>query len=220
MRKSKRTASDTEIPQPGQSRATLERTADGFTLKLPPTGISRAGHGLFWIGLCFCAGVAVVSLAWVFIAGAGETRKGVYTPPDPNRASMPWQMWLGMAGFGLLSMALTLYGLSLGVRSAVIEVAGDVLRFQEKGLFRTRTFQWKRKELQGIQAGPSGMSVGGTRKTGRSGAAGFSIQQLHLYSNDGRRIRLLSGRDEKELDWVAAQLRTALSVATTSYDGS
>jgi hypothetical protein len=208
------------MDQPKNSRAELERTRDGLRLMLPPVGVSRAGHGLFWVGLCFCAGVAIISVAWVLIAGAGSTHKGVYTPPDPNRAPIPWQMWVGMSGFGLASLAVTMYGLSLGRRSAVIEVAGDSLLVREKGLFRSRTYQWSGDELKAIQSGPSGMSVGGGGKAGstRSGK-GLSILQFHVYLKDGRRIRLLTGRDGKELDWIAAQLRAGLSATTTKYDG-
>ncbi len=223
MRKRKQSVLGDDVDQPKSSRARIARTAEGFQLTLPPVGISRAGHGSFWVGLCFCAGVVVISVAWVLIAvagaGVGQTRKGVYTPPDPNRPLLPWQMWAGMAGFGLASLATTLHGLSMGTRSAVIEVAGDSLLVREKGLFRSRTYQWSRDELKAIQSGPSGWSVGSTRRTGRSGVAGYGINQLHIYLKDGRRIRLLTGRDDTELDWIAAQLRVALGTTTTAYDG-
>lgn len=219
MRKPKHTVRDSGEDQPKCSRAKMEPTASGFQLTLPPVGVSRAGHGLFWIGLCFCGGVAIISVAWVLIAGAGSTHNGVYTPPDPNRAPIPWQMWIVLIGFELAGLALTMYGLSLGMRSAVVEVAGDSLLVREKGLFGSRTRQWKREELKAIQSGPSGMSLGSTRKTGRSGVAGFSIEQLHVYLKDGRRIRLLTGRDERELDWIAAQVRSASGATTATYDG-
>ncbi len=221
MRKSKQPASDADVDQPKSSRAKMARTAEGFQLTLPPVGVSRAGHGLFWVGLCFCGGVAIISVSWVLIAGAGSTHKGVYTPPDPNRPPIPWQMWAGMAGFALASLATTMQSLSLGRRSALIEVAGDSLLVREKGVFRSRTYQWSRDELKAIQSGPSGMSVGaGGRKafSTRSGK-GFSIRQLHVYLNDGRRARLLTGRDDQELDWVAAQLRAALRTGETKYEG-
>src|SRR5688500_1374901 len=125
MRNPKQSFLDAGVGQPESSRAKWARTAAGFQLTLPRVGVRRAGHGSFWVGLCFCAGVAVISIAFVLIAGAGETRKGVYFPPDPNRAPLPWQMWAGMAAFGLTSLAVTTYGLSLGLRSAVIEVTGD-----------------------------------------------------------------------------------------------
>jgi hypothetical protein len=156
------------LEQPKTRRVELEQTSEGFCITLRPLGVSRAGHGLFWVGLCFCAGVAIISAAFVLIAGAGETRKGVYIPPDPNRAPIPWQMWAGMAGFGSVSLALTLYALNMGMRSAVIEVAGDSLLVREKGLFGSRMRQWKREELKAIQSGPSGMSVGSTAKAGRT----------------------------------------------------
>ena len=143
-----------------------------------------------------------------------------YGPLDPNRPLLPWQMWAFLIGFGLISLALTLHGLSMAVRSAVIEVAGDALQVREKGMFRNRTLRWNREELKAIQSGPSGMSVGSTAKAGRTHAKGFSVRQLHVYLNDGRRARLLTGRDDKELDWIAAQLRTALSATMTTYDGS
>ncbi len=197
----------------------MARTAEGFQLTLPPVGVSRAGHGSFWSGLCFCAGVAVLSVVWVLIASAGETRNGVHIPPDPNRPLLPWQMWAGMVGFGLISLALTLHGLSMAVRSAVIEVAGDALQVREQGMFRIRTLRWNREELKAIQSGPSGMSVGSTAKAGRTHGKGWSIRQLHVYLNDGRRVRLLTGGDDKELDWVAAQLRAALRTGKTKYEG-
>ncbi len=224
MRKPKQLVRDADVDQPKSSRAKMARTADGFQLTLPPVGVLRAGHGSFWSGLCFCAGIAILSVVWVLIAiagaGEGETRNGVYTPPDPNRPLLPWQMWAGMAGFGLVSLATTMHGLSLGTRSAVIEVAGDSLLVREKGLFRSRSYQWSRDELKAIQSGPSGMSVGGGGKAGstRSGK-GLSIQQLHVYLKDGRRIRLLTGRDDTELDWIATQLRAALRTGKTKYEG-
>lgn len=219
IRKRKQSVLDGDVDQPKSSRTIMARTAEGFELTLPPVGVSRAGHGLFWVGLCFCGGVAIISVAWVLIAGAGSTHKGVYTPPDPNRAPIPWQMWVVMAGFGLASLAVAVYGVSLGRRSAVIEVAGDSLLVREQGLFGSRTRQWKREQLKAIQSGPSGWSVGGRAKAGSTRNTGFSIQQLHVYLKDGGRIRLLTGRDGKELHWVAAQLRHAVGATTTTYDG-
>ena len=207
------------VKRPSCSHATLVRTADGLQLTLPPVGLARAGHGLFWVGICFGAGVALMSVLWVLIAGTGSTHKGVYTPPDPKGAPIPWQMWAGLAGFAMVSLALALCGLSMAVRSGVIEVAGDSLTLREKGLFRSRTLQWNRQELKAIESGPSGMSVGPRRRTGRSGAGGYSIYQLHIYLSNGLRIRLLTGRHEKELDWIAAQLRGALRVGRTKYAG-
>ncbi|MBA3753610.1 MAG: hypothetical protein H0X01_05625 [Nitrospira sp.] len=201
----------------------MARTAEGIQLTLPPVGVLRAGKGSFWSGLCFCAGIAILSVVWVLIAiagaGEGETRKGVYTPPDPNSPLLPWQMWAFLIGFGLISLAVTLHGLSMAVRSAVIEVAGDALQVWEKGMFRNRTLRWNREELKAIQSGPSGMSVGSTRQAGRTHGKGFSVRQLHVYLNDGRRVRMLTGREDEELDWVAAQLRAALRTGTTKYEG-
>ncbi len=219
MRKPKQSVLDPGVDQPKRSRATIAQTPEGFQLTLPAVGVRRAGHGSFWVGLCFCAGVAVISVAWVLIAGAGATLKGVYIPPDPNRPPLSWQMWAGMVGFGLISLALTLHGLSMAMRSAVIEVAGDALQVREKGMFRNRTLRWNREELKAIQSGPSGMSVGSTAKAGRTHAKGWSIRQLHVYLNDGRRVRMLTGREDSELEWVAARLRAALGTGTTEYEG-
>jgi hypothetical protein len=195
----------------------IESTAAGFAIRLSPVGISRAGHGSFWVGLCFCAGIAILATCFAVFPHLGATHKGVYVPP--THQPMPWFAWAFIAFFGVVSVAITLFGLSLGTRKAVIELAGETLRIEEKGFLSSHCAQWTRNELKAIQTGPSGFSVGGTAKRGRSATGGKSIQQLHVYLADGQRLRFLTGRDADELDWVAEQLRNGLSLTMVAYDG-
>lgn len=202
----------TNEPQP-----VLEKTSKGFRLFLPAVGVSRAGHGSFWVGLCFLVGVAIISACFLIFPHLGETHKGVYIPP--SHQPMPWPARTGMAFFGVFSLAITFFGLSMGRRTAIIEVDADALSIAEKGLVSHRRSRWTRGELRAIQVGPSGFSVGRTKKTGRAGAAGKSIQQLHVYLQGGQRVRFLTGRDYKDLDRIAEQLRNALHLSSTDYDG-
>ena len=207
------------LDPPSKSRITMERASDGLHFMLPSIGISRAGHGLFWVGLCFCVGCAVLQACFLVFPHLGETHKGVYIPPDRDPEPLPWQIWALLAAFWVVSLGLTLLGASLGLRSAIIDVSENSIQIIEKGMLRIRHLEYKREEISAIQTGPSGMSLGATKRTGSHGAAGMSIQQLHIYLKNGRRRRLLTGRDDDELDWLAVQLRLALSVPTKSYDG-
>jgi hypothetical protein len=204
------------LDPPSKSRIVIDPASDGFRIKLPTIGISRAGHGLFWVGVCFCVGCAVLNACFLLFPHLGTTHKGVYTPPDPTPEPLSWQVWAVLTSFWIVSLGLTLVGATMGMRRAIIDVSVTSVRIVEIGLFRRRHLEYKREEISAIQTGPSGMSVGATKRTG---ASGKSIQQLHIYLKNGRRIRLLTGRDDDELDWLAAQLRQALAVTTKNYDG-
>jgi hypothetical protein len=196
--------------------AVHELTKDGFRFVLTPVGITRAGHGFFWVGLCFCLGITVITASFLLLA-TGNSDGGVDS--FDQLQSLPLLAWVVLGAFWVVSIWAALFGASMGIRSGVIEVAGNSLRVREKKLLSRRQHQWTNNELIAIQTGPSGFSVGRSKKTGRSGAAGKSIQQLHIHLSDGRRLRLFTGRDADELDWISSELRQALNLTHKAYDG-
>lgn len=189
---------------------TPNRLTRPLRLELVPVGISRAAHGLFWVGICFCIGVAVIGMAMLVFPHIGSTVKGVHVPP--THEPMPWPVWVGMGAFAAVSIGVTLGGINMGMRRAVIEVRGDRLSIEQKDLFGTRRMQLRADEIAKVDARATEISVGGTRK--RHGVdrvvKGKSIHALYIDLKNGHTIRLVMGRDRNELDAIAAQLREAV----------
>jgi hypothetical protein len=195
------------------------RDTASLRLELAPVGIRRAGHGFFWIGLCFCAGVAVIGAAMLILPHVGGVHKGVYVPPSGQ--PLPWPAWVIMGAFAAVSIAALLAGIHMGISRASIEVRERALRVESRGLLGTRRRSWRSGEIAAIAARATGLSVGGTKKRGgvsRSGVHGKSIVALYIDLTSGSSVRLLSGRDGDELDAVAAQLREAVGCGDGESD--
>ena len=196
-------------------------TADHVTrplrLKLDPVGISRAAHGLFWVGFCFCTGVAVIGTAMLVFPHVGSTVKGVYHRPSGQ--ALPWPAWAVMGTFAAVSVGVAVAGLNMGVRREIVEVRDGALSIEQTDLFRTRQLKWPASKVVAIDARATGLSVGGTKQRGgvsRSGVHGRTIDALYVDSADGRSVRLLTGRDGAELDAVAAGLRDAIGCGSVA----
>ncbi|MEA2709358.1 MAG: hypothetical protein QOF78_1959, partial [Phycisphaerales bacterium] len=180
-------------------------------LELGRVGVSRAGHGLFWVGICLCAGVAVIGAAMLIFPHVGSTIKGVYVPP--THKPLPWPAWALISAFAVVGVGVTVSGINIGIRRAVVEVRGDTLLIDQTDLFGTRRFELRVDDIAAVDAGATGLSVGGTKRRGgvsRSGVPGRTIDALYICLSSGRAIRLLMGRDGRELDAIAARLRAAL----------
>ena len=162
--------------------------------------------------------MAILTAAFIVLPRLGSTEGGVYTPP--SNEPLPAVMFIGLGGFWLASLGTVLSGLNMGLRRGVVEVIGDVLRIQQITPFSNRVVELPRGRIAAVQRGPTGLSIGCTRGTGRSGARGHGVDELHVYTDDGARLRFFAGRQSGELELVAAHLREALAVGTRQYDGT
>jgi hypothetical protein len=91
--------------------------------------------------------------------------------------------------------------INMGRRRAVLAVAGDRLLILLKGPFGSERREWARTDLRRIEVGASDMEVNNV-----------PILELHIRPATGKTYRLLAGRDEAELRWLAARLRAALKL--------
>lgn len=196
----------------------IEVMGGGSRIVLPRPGLSRAGHGMFWVGICFCIGIAIITAAFVIFPRLGSTEGGVYTPP--SNESVPALVIIVLGAFWLVSLGTVLFGMNMGLRRGVVEVTGESLRIQQISPFSNRLVELPRGRITAVQRGATGLSIGSTRRAGRSGAAGKGVDELHIYTDDGARLRFFGGRETSELELVAAHLREALAVGTRRYDGT
>ena len=162
--------------------------------------------------------MAIITAAFIVLPRVGSTKGGVYTPP--SNESLPAGVFIALGGFWLVSMGTVLFGINMGLRRGLIEVTADLLRIQQISPFSNRIVELPRGRVVAVQRGPTGLSIGATRRAGRSGAAGRGVDELHIYTDDGARLRFFAGRQSGELELVAAHLREALAVGTRRYDGT
>jgi hypothetical protein len=98
--------------------------------------------------------------------------------------------------FVAVGVFLGMGAIQIAFRKAVILATMDSLVFTQKGPFRSAEFQWKPEELQAICADYSGSAVNGRR-----------LRELQIHPVSGKKRGLMDGRNDNELEWIAATLR-------------
>ena len=75
-------------------------------------------------------------------------------------------------------------------------MVGSTLLVTRAGLFGQKQQEWQAEDLRTIRLGPSGTEVNDQ-----------PINQLHLVPRKGKKVGMLTERDDDELEWIAAVLR-------------
>jgi hypothetical protein len=163
-----------------------ESHSSGLSLEVPPAGLGRGTRGLFTFSIFWCLFMVVFTVGWW----------------TTEKHHVPEVVWLFIAGFWLIGLAMLAISLNLGRRRARLVAESGGLRVEQHGLFGAKTWQWERGEIAAICAGDSGMKVNDV-----------SILELQIQLTRGGKKGVLRGRDEAELRWVASELRQALGVA-------
>lgn len=81
----------------------------------------------------------------------------------------------------------------------MVAVIEDSLLIKRTNLFGTKTHEWHKDALQNVAVGHSGIEV--DRRP---------VRNLQIIPRDGKGVGLWAGRDDDELEWIAAVLRNAL----------
>jgi len=177
--------------QPIGSRVQVEDRVTGVRLIVPPAGLWRGSKGLFSFALMWCGFMTVFTT--LMITSGLKTEGG-----SAVNVLFPILFVLGFWGIGIGLMAASI---NLGRRTATLEVGGGQLRIETKSLFGTKQWEWKREDLTVIRADASSMEVNHR-----------PVIQLQIHPRAGKKVGLLSGRNEDELRWMATRLRRALNV--------
>ncbi len=175
-----------EIPvQPPDSQVVLTHSNEGLTLTVPPMGIGKSGYGLFSFSIIWLGFMTVFTSMWVF--GAGN--------------KVEWFVYLFIAGFWAIGFVILVAAVNMGKRHAIIDVVGDTILITRKNLFGVKQHDWRRGEIESIRCGSSGMEVNNR-----------PVIELQVHPKQGKKVGLFSGRDKKELRWIAGVLTEALSL--------
>jgi len=170
--------------QPQDSTALLEEHANGITISFPAAGVWKGSKGLFVFGLFWSAFTGLITTIFILAEGPKE---------------IPVLLFLSL--FWLVGIGMLLAGLNMGRRQSVLAVLDGDLAVIRKGVFGTRRIRLSKGEVGAVRAGPSGAHVNNR-----------PIIELQIYPLTGKKIGLLSERDDREIEWAATVLRQALQV--------
>ncbi len=174
--------------QPAGSQVRVMEQSSGLTLTVPPAGIVRGSKGLFVFSIIWCVVIGVI-MASILLAEDVKTRR--IAPA------------IFFSLFLLVGIVSLLSAINMSRRRVVFVVADGELRLASAGLFGTKLHRWVGTDLASIHIGPSGMAVNDV-----------PVLELQIEPRAGKKVGLLSGRDEDELRWIATTLRQALHLKT------
>ncbi len=180
---------------PTGSNIGCESFPDGVTIQIPPAGVWKGSKGLFVFGILWLAIVGPISLC--MLGGLLGANVGQVKKADANAV---WILPLVMSLFWAVGIGMLLAAINMGRRKAALAVTAGSLLVIQTGLFGTKRRQWEPGEVEAVCTGPSGLEVNGE-----------PVMELHIHDGGGK-FRLLCGRSDAELEFVARTLRQALGV--------
>lgn len=181
---------DTIPARPAGSSIEVKHFEDGISITVPPAGLWKGSRGLFGFGVLWCGFMTVFTSMMVGIGAFGKVEGNV------------WLMLLFVAVFWIVGLGMLLGGINMGRRQAGLAVAGGTLMVLQTGIFGKKQREWSLSEVKAICVGPSGMEVNDT-----------PVMQLQIHDANGKKLGLLAGRSDEELEWLARELRVAAGVS-------
>lgn len=173
---------------PGSTAEYMERR-DGITIIVPPTGLWKGSKGLFLFSILWNAFISV------FAVVIGRDLIGGST-----NSESPW-MILFLLPFFAVGLGMLYASINMGRRRVFLAVIDGSLAYRRIGPFKVAEHKMRADEVSAIRMGPSGMSVNNV-----------PVMELQIHRTRGKKIGMLSQRDNAELSWIAQQLRRALGV--------
>jgi hypothetical protein len=176
--------------QPAGSQITVEETATGLTLNVPPVGLGPNA------GAILCGGLFVCLVAAGISANVSADDEVISTV-------------LVAAGVWVAGIALLVEGASRVGRRAELVVVGDTLFVRQSNLFGSEWQQWSRQHVADVFV---------VHCPGDSDNDDYWQLQIQPHPGGGDAYHLLAGRDVAELRWLATVLRRALRCPCNSQD--
>ncbi len=182
--------------QPADSKAILDERADGLTLTLPAGGLWRGSAGLFASSLLWCGFMMVFTSIVVFTGGL-----------DIIFAAFITVFWA--IGIGMMLVAF-----NLGRRRVILDVVGvpgdATLLVARQDLRGIRQDDWPTRDIAAVRVADSGTEVNDR-----------TLRQLHVELRDRKKpVKLLTGRPDEELAWIATTLRRGLFGAAGDHSSA
>src|SRR3954468_72561 len=135
--------------QPAGSQITIERFADGVTIKVPPAGLVGGTQGLFVFALIWNGIVGLITAVMLaaFFGAAAKQEQAFWIAPAI------------LSVFWLVGIGVLLASVNMGLRQAAIAVTGGTVMVIQTGLFGSKQRDWQPGDVSDVRTGPSGMTV-------------------------------------------------------------
>ncbi len=173
--------------QPADSDVACQQRPDGLSISVPRQAWGKGPGGWWFMALVWNAFI------WTALVGIVFFKSG-------SLAEILFPLAI-LSIFVIVGLVLIGVALHMSIRRAEIAFANGRLLVLQFGLFGTRRHEWGVEELGAIRAGNSGTSVNNRR-----------LLQLQIVPRQGKSVALLTGRDDRELAWIATMLRHALQL--------
>lgn len=176
---------------PPKTDIVLQNLPDGVGLSVPPSGLWKGTKGIFLFVIAWdviCTGIILVMVFGIFRGGS-------------NGDIPPVGVFVVMAIFLAIGIAMTLGAISMGTRRALVAATKGALTVRQISPFRTREWQFAAGEVAAIRMGASGTTVNDT-----------PVMELQIVDRKGKKVGFLSQRTNEELMWLAAVLRLTLNI--------
>ena len=176
------------VPKPPDSQVRVEPRRDGVLLVVPPAGLRRGSKGLFGFGIVWCLIVAAITIT---IGSVGAK----------NIRGNPLVGWTVLGVFWLVGLSMLTGAIHMARRRAMLLVEKGRLSVGQIGIFGAKKWDWNRENIGAIRADASGMEINNV-----------PVIELQIRSVNGKKVGFFAGRDQRELAWMASELRRALKV--------
>ncbi len=194
-------------PQPAKSTITVETIGHRIAYRVPPRGLLRGSHGMWFFAL-FWNGIT-----WLFVFAAlfGDIETDSGAPP-------PWYfLYPFLALFVAIGAALAYQAIRMGTRRVLLEVdrVSDppALRLTDRNWVRRTAFDFRPGDVTAVRVANSGMSSNDTPvKHLKIHLSERAADPLPRRFRKSRELGLFVERKQDELRWLAARLRYDLRV--------
>ena len=173
---------DTELPE--SSSLIVEEKPYGFTLIVPPAGIVKGSHGMFWGALIFELATILFTVGFMYKSDSSKLQAGFL---------------LFISFFHLVGLGMMFSSWVMGRRKSILAIADRQLAFVRMSPLGSQTKEFAADEIRAVRVGPSGLSIND-----------IPVQELKLIDQKGQSFGLLAQCSDEELDWIAGRIRQAL----------
>jgi hypothetical protein len=190
--------------QPGTSTAILEQQPNGFRITIPPPGMLKGSSSSFVVWCLVWNGMmCLMAPLFLYAAFQGEVK---WAGGD-DKVSILF-MCCFLAPFVLIGMGTLIVLYTRGRHCVVISVADQSLEVLARGFVGTRSSWWQSKDLLAI--GALREKQDGANEEGEY-VTSWTVS-LGIQTARGEITRLLTNRDQAELEWIATELRRSLQL--------
>jgi hypothetical protein len=164
--------------KPPESNVEIREYRTGLVVNIPPPGKLGLARPLVGMGVF-----------WLLLTGAITLAMAL------GGSDLPWFIWPFLAIFWAVGIWLLLAGLNMNRRRATIEIDRDSLALTRHSIFGVRRDKWPRAEIADVRTGPSGLEINDK-----------PVIELQIHLVSGKKVGLLGGRSEAELQWIARKV--------------